>query len=202
MRVPWWLLVVAFLLGSAGTYWWLSRASEEQFREMRAEAQALERQIAWGDSVRAELDAMLEASQFREDSLKEVKQRVEVRIIRAEAKRDTAVADLTEYLADDPFGTNLLQNLLTAFDEQLAAEAEKTHVTELELAEARAQGQIKDRIIGERDSLVARYQVLYPKALAEAERWHRKANPPFTVRLLRDGWKVAAGVGLGYLLGR
>jgi hypothetical protein len=177
------LLAVAGL-ASLATWDWMSRASANALAELRTENATLN---AYHDSVVTTLhDSIASIRQYRDTVIIE-------RVIEAEARADTTATRLQDYLAGDSIGTALLASHLEA--DSLEREAHET-----EKASLRQELLLANQVIFRQDSTITELRVLCDKAMAEAETWYRRANPPFHIRLLKDGWKFAAGVGLGYLI--
>ncbi len=204
MTLPNWLIALSIILAIGTPVGWLfyARAEAEHFRELEARNDSLAAVLEARDSLRAELEDSLIASRQRADSLAVIRQQVRTRYVRVEAQRDRTAADIRDYLAGDTVGLRLVDALISVQAEQIALMAEEQRLTELQLAEALAREATQTRIIVQQDSSIVALRTINAELQAEAQRWFRKANPPFTVRLLKDGWKFAAGAGLGYVIAR
>ena len=227
MRLPVWLGVVLVFL-AVGTpigwaYW--ARASAEHFAELdarndsiRAANDSLEARHIKRDSARAELEGRVAADSLVIDSLQKVAQGIDRKAASAREDRKAAAGDLAEYFADDTTGTRLLAELEQAMEVEVDAERRRAEVGELENAALRRSLIFKNRIIAQSDTTVAEFRAQNARLMtqnaaliAEAERWYRKANPPWTIRLLKTGvecgaaglagWAASGEAGVGVAAG-
>lgn len=192
MRVPWWTLLIALLVGSLATYAWATRQRDGTIEEIRAQM----------DSVSAVGEAERVIARARVAALKDSLARVEV-------KRDTIEIERREASgAVEVSGSNLQHHLdlredtagLRLWTEHEAADA---HLADL-WSEERSiwQAQIRMRveleaglrnIIASQDTELVALRGSFLAMQAEAERWRLKAEPPWVLRFLKDGAECGVG---------
>lgn len=204
-KLPSWLVLAAVIVvisGSIGLgYWWGTHGSDDRIAEIRGDVVADSVRF---DSVRATLEDSLAVLA---DSMATLGGRVDtiVRVVRPATQRhaEQTGETLTQHLSarQDTAGLRLYA-LEEAADEEVVLSYER-EVTGLraQLVVMDERLRLTESIVTEQDTTLARLRRAFAEMQGEAERWQRKANPPFHVRLLKDGWKFAAGVGLGYLAG-
>jgi hypothetical protein len=186
MRVPWWTLLIALLVGCLTTYAWATRGREDAIEEIRARA----------DSVAAQAEAVRAVA---EDSIAVIQDS----LARLEVKRDTIILRVAEAGgAVEVSGGDLRQHLEVRNDTaglRLWHEHEATddHLADLWQEERNVwQEQIEMRvglemqlrnIIASQDTELVALRGSFQAMQSEAERWRLKAEPPLLIRLFRRG---------------
>ena len=201
MKLPWWVVAVAVLVSSAGTWWWTARASDEDLRD-------LQRRAVVADSLLADRDSLLVITHDNlavlEDSLglfKIKRDTITVRVVEAGERSHTTAETIQDYLEGDSVGFALLADHLAADAELNSAFAADTLAFAGQVSVLEAQVQLWERQHAADTLAIAELRDLYGDALEQAEDWYRKANPPFTVKLLNH-WPTVLGVAVGYLAGK
>jgi hypothetical protein len=189
------------LLASALTWWWVSRASEEALRDLRAESAEFAQRLEIRDSLELTLRDSLTTLADSVGRIAAKSDTVRIEIVRSRARGDTAAANLRIYLSGDDVGLALFDKLDAAHKAEITNLEYAITLAQQETCLERQRTEMLDRIIAAQDSTITELRGLHGEAMAQAEAWYRKAHPPLVVRLFKDGWKFAAGVGLGYLLG-
>lgn len=128
---------------------------------------------------------------------------IEVEADAADAAAEATATNLREHLEarEDSVGLVLWQEDATARAVKDSVHVEQLGARDRLIAQQR---QLIGLLEADKEDLagqVEHYRSLAGTWKAEAEQWYREANPPFAVRLFKDGWKVAAGVAGGYLIG-
>ena len=205
-KLPGWLVGLGLLglvgIGTGLGYWWGTHGTGERITEIAGQAA---RDSVRSDSVRALLEDSLAVLS---DSMAHLGRGVDtiVRVVRSAAQRhaERTGESLTDHLTarNDTAGLRL-------YAEEEAADQEVVLSYEREVSGLRSQLLIMDErlrlteaIVIEQDTTLARLRRAFAEMQSEAELWQRKANPPFHVRLLKDGWKFVAGATAGYLIGK
>jgi hypothetical protein len=137
------------------------------------------------------------AGRIRE-RVRTVRVEVPVAVARAEAAGATLEEHLTEL--SDTAGLRLYGEAEQAVRGTLALRDQEVRLLNNEILLLNAQLAVKDTIIVQQDAALARVRRDLAEALAAGEVCC--AEPPFTVKLLTDGWKFAAGVLGGYAIAK
>jgi hypothetical protein len=205
VKLPWWFfltLTLALLGGSlyAG-YYMGTRGSDDTIQNIRE--QAAVDSVVW-DSVRTALNDSVD---FYRDSITGIEGKIDTVRIRVPVAVDaarTAGANLQEHLEaqGDTAGLRLYHGEEAADSVVLALRVSEVNLLSAEVGALRDQVRVQGLIITEQDSMLVRLRANLALALDEADRQYRIANPPFTVKLWRDGWKFAVGAAGGYLIGK
>lgn len=201
--------VTALLLfaGFAVGWYWSSHSDDEAVRAVEDANAALRDTLAVRDSIRAALD----------DSMLILRREAATADSAARAARSAWLATkqragrtgetLEDHLRarQDSRGLALLdQHQQADRDREFSAANAILHQGR-QIAALQNQVSVQALIIAAQDSsimgLVRRLNATQSELTAEVERLNKRLNPPFAVRLLRDGWKVAVGVAGGYALG-
>lgn len=170
-------------------------------RDLRAESAEFAQRLEIRDSLEVALRDSLTtlADSVGRIAAKRDTVRIEVAVHRA--RGDTAAANLREYLAGDGLGLALVAKVEEAHEAEVMSLEYAVALAQQETRLERQRTEMLGRIIAGQDSTIAELQALHGEAMRQAEQWYRASHAPFAVRLFKDGWKFAAGVGLGYLLG-
>ena len=190
-------ILVAFLLGGAVSWHYFTRGHDDEIERIQADA---DRAIAAAYKARAIAE---DSARFWADSAARI--RIDTVVIHEAAEAVERTGDtLEDYLVT---GTDTVA--LRLWREHRLADIHLAELWELERESWTEQVAALSEVIRQKDSIIfvqdaelAAVNRAFASMRAEAERYRAKANPPFHVKLLRDGWKVAAGVGLGYLIAR
>ncbi len=174
----------------------LRLGERDHFRELEAandsiallhEARA-SREAIWSDS--------LSTARSIADSLRDARQRVVVRTVEVERRRDDAAENLAIYLERDTTGLELLARLQGANEERLAIQSDQTALAIAEADTLRRSLVFAHSIIASQDSTIAEFRIQNGLLMKEARELYRKANPPFWKKAAYTAGAIVIGYGL------
>lgn len=199
--------VLLVLVGFAGGYYWSVRGDDETMRAVEDANAALRDTLAVRDSIRAALDdsmLILRREAATADSAARAARSAWLATKQRASRTGQTLEDHLRARQDDHGLALLDQHQQADRDREFSAANAILHQGR-QIAALQNQVSIQTIIIAAQDSsimgLVRRLNATQSELTAEVERLNKKLHPSFTVRLLRDGWKVAAGVAGGYALG-
>jgi hypothetical protein len=207
MKFPLWIPVTVALVVAGGLVyggWWFGTRVDD------AELTALQDSVAVHVAVQARRDTVdaerLDSIAALQDSLAVVRVKrdtVTIRIRSADNHTEATGETLAEHLTrrEDGAGLQLWEAHAAADRQSLAFRDQAILFADAEILNLETQNRMQGNRIASRDSTIAELNADLTNALTQAERWHAKANPPLHVKILRDGWKVAAAFGAGLLVG-
>lgn len=199
VRVPWLIVLVSgvAVVGGAyaGGYWTATRVKSETIENLRVEVNTVK---ARSDSTALVLRDTASALLTLANSIAAKVDTIRATDTLLVANRNEAGADLTEYLEDDELGLRLLASYNAAWQSVVNNREHLIQIREDENVVLRRIIAVDERLIAGLEFDVDSLTVLAHRALDEADAAYRAAHPPFHVKLIRDGWKFAAGVLIGY----
>jgi hypothetical protein len=205
VKLPWWFFLTLTLVLLGGSlyagYYMGTRGSDDTIQTIRERAAA---DSAVWDSVRTVYDDSLSALEALNDSIRQDVDTVRIRIPVAVDRSIVAGANLQEHLEaqGDTAGLRLYGEEEEADSIVLALRISENDLLVRSMAVMQQRVNMQAQIISTQDSVLVKLYADLAEALDEGDRLYRVANPPFMVKLWRDGWKFGAGVLGGYLLGK
>ena len=191
IKLPWWTLLIALLVGAATTYGWAVRGRHGAIEEIRAQADSVMAAVEQARALAEDSIAALEDSLARMEVKRDT---IEVRITEAGGAVETTGTTLQEHLdvREDTAGLRLWHEHEQA-DQHLAQLWQEERTVWQQQIEARVQmeAQLRNIIASQDTELVALRGSLHAMQ-SEAERYRLKAEPPFLIRLFKGGLECGA----------